>query len=111
MCTTNSDGEMFYIKLKDEIAMTKEVNFLCFVKTKLCLQSLMIFIAWLFNIDDKCVVEFVFQFEDIGKRKKKSQLLPVSFETLREQAEKLVKFLIFDTTRNQCFIFFREIFV
>lgn len=42
MCTTNSDGEMFYIKLKDEIAMTKEVNFLCFVKTKLCLQSLMI---------------------------------------------------------------------
>lgn len=107
MCTTNSDGEMFYIKLKDEIAMTKEVNFLCFVKTKLCLQSLMIH----FNIDDKCVVEFVFQFEDIGKRKKKSQLLSVSFETLREQAEKLVKFLIFDTTRNQCFIFFREIFV
>lgn len=52
MCTTNSDGEMFYIKLKDEIAMTKE-------------------------------------FEDIGKRKKTSQLLSVSFETLREQAEKL----------------------
>lgn len=27
MCTTNSDGERFYVKLKDEIAMTKEVNF------------------------------------------------------------------------------------
>lgn len=37
MCIINLDGEMFYIKFKDEIVMIKEVNFLCFVRIKLCL--------------------------------------------------------------------------
>ncbi|XP_056018073.1 chromosome transmission fidelity protein 18 homolog [Ostrea edulis] len=50
--TTNSQGERFYVKLKDETTLSKE-------------------------------------FDDVGRSKKKRQLLSISFEQLREQAEKL----------------------